>query len=186
MPGLIQPIEIHVGRGDIFIDVDVPATPPVPLVGGVPTTGRFVGATVAPANFIYRPTTFDIRTQQDTGIVGYVVTEEELRVEFEIGELTYDNIRDYLIGGTPKGDHITLGGTIFPALHSVLIVVPKRIGGGAFIQAMLYQSVFAEERSVPFARESWANVRIIARAQSLVTRALGDRQGFLFPHVVTS
>ena len=74
-----QPELIHVGRGDLYIGVDVPTSGQVvPLIAGVPATGRFVGSTLAEAMWVYKPRSFDIRTQQSTGIQGYVVIEEEL------------------------------------------------------------------------------------------------------------
>jgi hypothetical protein len=186
-PAVTQPINIHVGRGDLWIGVDVPLVPPVPLVGGIPATGRFIGATIAPANFIYRPTTFDIMTQQDTSVQGYVNTAEDLRLEFELGEITYENLRDAWLGALDQGQFISLGGIVFPKTFSCLIIAPKRLGNGsAFIQAMIYSSVFTEDRQFPFARESWSNPRIVARGQGVPTRQQGDRLGFLHPHVVTA
>jgi hypothetical protein len=193
MPAVTQPINIHVGAADIWIGVDVPAVPPVPLVGGYPQTGRFVGATLAPANFIYRPTTFDIMTQQDTAVQGYVITQEDLRIEFEIGELTYETLRDIWIGSFDQGSYVSLGGIVFPKTFSVLLLVPKRLGSGtgvqptqsSFIQAMVYQAVFAEDRSLPFQREGHSNVRVVARAQGVSTRQRGDRLGYIHPHVIS-
>ena len=194
MPAVTQPINIHVGRGDIYIGVDLPAGgSPVPLVGGIPQTGRFVGATIGPANFIYRPTTFDIMTQQDTSVQGYVITQEDLRLEFEIGEMTYETLRDIWIGAFDQGSFITIGGIVFPKVFSVLILAPKRLGSGtgvqpnqaAFIQAMIYNAVFSEDRNFPFARENWSNVRVVARGQGVSTRQQGDRLGMLHPHVVS-
>lgn len=194
MPAVTQPINIHVGGAQIWLGVDVPAVPPVPLVGGFPATGRFIGATLAPANFIYRPTIYDIMTQQSTAVVGTVITMEELRVEFEIGELTYETFRDMFIGGFDQGSYISLGGIVFPKTTSVMVIAPKRMGSGtgvqpnqaSFIQAMLYDAVFTEDRSFPFARESASNIRVVARAQSVTTRQQGDRLGFIHPHVTAT
>jgi hypothetical protein len=191
MPGAINPIDIHVGRGDIWIGVTPPATPPVPLVGGLPADGRFIGATLAPATFTYRTSTYDIKTQQDTGIVGYVITEEEPRLEFEIGEITYENLRDFLLGAFGHGTYITFGSLVCPPTFSVLLIAPKRTTGclpgtGAFIEVMLYAAIFGEDRAFPFARESWTNAHIVARPLSTLTRQQGDRQGFFHPHVVSS
>ncbi len=186
MPATTNPIEIHVGRGDIWIGVTAPVTPPVPLVGGIPTTGRFIGSTLEAASFIYRPTTFDIRTQQDTGVVGYVITEEDVRLEFQIGELSYQNLRDLLIGALDQGSFISLGSIIIPPTISVLLTAPKRSGGSAFIEAMIYNAVFSEDRAFPFARQSWTNVRIVGRAQVVPGRQQGDRLGFIHPNVISS
>ncbi len=180
----IQPLNIHVGRGDVYIDVDVPTTPPVPLVGqGVPATGRGIGATLDASNWIYRPTTFDIRTQQDTGVVGYVITEEDVRLEFVLGEITYQNLRDIMIGAKDQGSFITVGGNIVPVIKSVLIVAPKRDGSGGFIEAMIYQAAFTEDRTFTFSRAGQMAVRVVARSQAVLTRAQGDRQGFVHQNV---
>lgn len=184
----INPIDIHVGRGDIWIGVTPPSIPPVPLIGGLPADGRFIGATVAPANFVYRTSTYDIKTQQDTGIVGYVITEEEARLDFEIGELTYENLRDFMLGAVGNATYVTFGSKVFPPTFSVMLLAPKRSGGGsgAFIQVMLYAAIFAEDRTFPFARESWTNTKITARPLSQLTRSQGDRQGFFHPNVISS
>jgi hypothetical protein len=185
MPGTITPNNIHVGRGDIWIGVTPPAVPPVPLVGGVPADGRFIGATVAPANFTYRTATFDIKTQQDTGIVGYVITEEDPRLEFEVGELVYENLRDFMLGATAQGTYVTFGSNVFPPSFSVLLIAPKRTGAAAFVEVMLYAAVFGEDRVFPFARETWTNVKVVARPLATLTRAQGDRQGFIHPNVIS-
>jgi len=186
MPAVITPLNIHVGRGDLWMGVAAPVSPPVPLTGGLPATGRFVGATISAANFIYRPVTFDIRTQQDTGIVGYVITEEDVRLEFEIGELTYENLRDFMIGAFDQGTFVSIGSIIIPPVSSILLIAPKRTGGSAFIEVMLYACVFSEDRTFPFQRQGWTNVRIIARGQSTLTRQQGDRLAFFHPNVISS
>lgn len=189
MPAAINAQDIHVGRGDIWIGVTPPNPPPVTLVGGLPADGRFIGATLAPAVFTYRTTTYDIKTQQDTGIVGYVITEEEPRLEFEIGEITFENLRDFMMGAFGHGTYVTFGSLICPPTYSVLLIAPKRVGclpgAGAFIEVMLYAAVFAEDRAFPFARESWTNSKVVARPFSTSTRQQGDRQGFFHPNVVS-
>lgn len=177
-----NPILIQVGRGDIYIGVPVPVVPPVPLnVDGSPATGgRFIGSTLDAANMIYRPTTFDIKTQQSTGNVGYVTIEEDLRIEFVPGELSYENLRDLTISRLDQGSFISVGGIIFPQLLSVLLVAPRRAGG--FISAMLYQCVFSEDRNWTFQRQGHQAPRVAARAQALTTRNFGDQLGYYHPN----
>jgi hypothetical protein len=182
----ISPIDIHVGRGDIWITTTPPATPPVDLTGGVPADGYFIGATIGPSAFHYRPATLDIKTQQDTGIVGFVITEEDTRLDFEVGEFTYASLRDFWLGGVASGTYITFGSQVFPNTFSVLIIAPKRSGGGAFIEVMLYNAIFAEERTLSFDRAGITTMKVVARAQSDLTRAQGDRQGFVHPNVVSA
>jgi hypothetical protein len=177
----INPLLIHVGRGELYIGVTIPATPPVALTNGQPADGRYLGSTLDQCNMIYRPTTFDIRTQQSTTVVGYVITEEELRIEFGIGELTYENLRDTVMGARDNSGFITLGGNIVPATQSALIVAPRRAGG--YIEAMVYLGVFAEDRTFGFLRQSWMNPRVVIRAQGILTRVQGDQLGFFHPNV---
>jgi len=178
-----NPILIHVGRGDIYLNVPVPVVPPVILsVDGSPLNAPSaiaVGSTLDAARMIYRPTTFDIKTQQSTGNVGYVTIEEDLRLEFTPGELGYDTIKNTTISRLDQGIGISLGGIIFPQIMSVLIVAPRRAGG--FIQAMIYQAVFSEDRTWEFRREGDTRPRVAARGQALTTRALGDQLGYFFP-----
>lgn len=182
-----QPQFIHVGRGDVWIGVQLPpsGTPVVLLPGGVPSdglgnvSGRNVGSTLAESLWRYKPKTFDIRTQQTTGIVGYVVIEEELEIEFTFGEITFENLRDLM--GTPanQNDFVSVGGLIVPNTPSVLIVAPRRAGG--FIQAMLYAAYFSGDKVLTASREKDSPFKIMARAQALANRPLGDQLGYIHP-----
>lgn len=179
----ITPINIHVGRGDIWIGVSVPVTGLAVALdaNGAPADGRNIGATLAPANWAYRPTTFDIRTQQNTGIVGYVVTEEDLRVDFEVGELTYQNLKDMLVTPRDQSTFVSVGGNIVPPLQSCLIVAPRR--GGGYIEAMVYLAAFLEARELVFNRAGQISIKVAARAQAVTSRPLGDQLGFVHPAV---
>lgn len=180
----ITPINIHVGRGDVWIGCTVPNSGSVvPLdSNGAPATGRNIGATLAPANWMYRPTTFDIRTQQNTGIVGYVVTEEDLRIDFEVGELTYLNLKDMLVTPRDQGTFVSVGNIIVPPLQSCLIVAPRRAGG--YIEAMVYLAAFLEARELVFNRAGQISIKVAARAQAVTSRPDGDQLGLLAPAVV--
>ena len=179
----VTPINIHVGRGDVYIGVSVPAEgSTVPLTNGAPADGRSIGATLAPCVFMYRPTTFDILTQQSTGIVGYVVTEEDVRMEFEIGELTYQNLKDMFVTPKPQATFVSIGGLIVPVIQSALIVAPRR--GGGFIEAMIYTAAFTEARDMSFNRAGAMSIKVVARAQALLTRSYGDQLGFVAPVII--
>jgi hypothetical protein len=180
---VITPINIHVGRGDVWIGVDVPDSgQPVPLdANGAPSTGRNIGATLAPSNWIYRPTPFEIRTQQNTGIVGYVITEEDLRIDFEVGEVTYQNLKDMLVTPRDQGTFVSVGGNIVPPLQSCLLVAPRRAGG--YIEAMVYLAAFLEARELVFNRAGQISIRVAARGQAVTSRPYGDQLGFLHPAV---
>lgn len=176
-----NPILIHVGRGDVFINTPVPVVPPVKLlVDGTPIGGTNVGSTLDVATLIYRPTTFDIKNQQSTGTVGYVTVEEDVRLEFHPGEMSYANLRDLTISRLDQGTFISLGGVIFPQLLSCMVVAPRRAGG--FISAMIYQAVFAEDRSFGFQRQGHLSVRVAARAQAVTTRTEGDQLAYFHPN----
>lgn len=182
-----NPILIHVGRGDIFINVPIPTgppvvgKPPVPLLpdGSPSTGGRYVGSTLDAASLIWRPVPFIIRTQQATGPVGYVITEDDLRLEFHIGELSYENLRDLTFGALDQNGYIGMGGVIVPQVMSCMVVAPRRAGG--YIQAMIYQSVFGEDRTFSFNRAGHQSIRVAAMGQSVTTRTLGDQLGYYYP-----
>lgn len=176
-----NPILIHVGRGDIYIGTPVPAVPPVNLgVDGSPAGGVNVGSTLDVATLIYRPTTFDIKNQQSTGNVGYVTVEEDVRLEFHPGELSYANLRDLTISRLDQGTFISLGGIIFPTVLSCMVVAPRRAGG--FISAMIYQAIFSEDRSFAFQRQGHLSPRVAARGQAITTRNLGDQLAYFHPN----
>jgi hypothetical protein len=182
-----QPQFIHVGRGDVWIGVQLPPSgqPVVLLPGGVPSdgagnvSGRAVGSTLAESMWRYKPKTFDIRTQQNTGVAGYVIIEEDLEIEFTFGELAFENLRDLMGQGANQGDMISVGGIIVPSTPSVLLVAPRRAGG--FIQAMLYAAYFSGDKVWTAAREKDSPFKVLARGQALASRPLGDQLGFIHP-----
>jgi hypothetical protein len=179
-----QPQLIHVGRGDVYIGCDIPLDPPVPMNNGIPTTGRFVGATMADAVWTYKPKSFDIKTQQSTGIVGYVVTDEELDLEFTFGQIEYRNLLDLMATPLDQQTFVSVGGRIFPTTQSCLIVAPRRAGG--FIQAFMYAAFFAMDRAFTFSREKDSPIKVTARALAIGTRLLGDQLGYIHPHIPES
>jgi len=173
-----------VARGNLWLDCPVPATPPVPLVNGEPATGTSVGATMGPANVRYRPTALDIMIQQTTVIVDQVITAEDLRIEFTLGEITYDNLVNFFMGATPHTTYVSLGGRLFPKEASVVLVSPRR--DGTFFQAMLYRATFSEERDLAAAREAVMAPRVVARGLGVLTRAQGDQVGFIHTNVTST
>jgi hypothetical protein len=179
----VQPLNIHVGRGDIWIGVSVPAQGSTVALNadGQPADGRMVGATLAGANWIYNPNPYKIRTQQSTMISGFVTIDEEVKIEFTVGEITYQNIKDMFSSPKDQTTFVSVGGLIVPVIQSCLIVAPRR--GGGFIEAMVYQAAFYGERNMAFQREAHMPVRVIAEGQADFTRALGDQGGFFAPAV---
>jgi hypothetical protein len=150
----IHPENIQVGRGEISFGVPIPATgSTVPLdANGIPTIGgQHMGATLTAPVWIYRPSALDINIEQSTGLVGQVLTAEELRIEFELGEITAANVKNYFLGGsvqgTPPNEFTSFGDNLYPFLSSMLIVSPMRSVAGKYIEAMLYKCSFPEERS---------------------------------------
>ena len=195
MPVPINPQNIHVGRGDIWLGVALPPSGQVvPLDEfGQPKTGFNIGATIEGTNWIYRPTTLDIRTQQSPVLAGAVTTEEEMRLEFSVAEMTYVNFVNMFQTPKDQGGFISLGGLIIPVLNSVLVVSPLRVGnqsGGqlsnAYAQAMLYNAFFTEDRNVAFARQSITDVKVVARGLGVFTRVRGDQLGFFAPFTIGS
>jgi hypothetical protein len=179
----VNPLNIHVGRGDVWIGVTVPAQgATVPLNGdGQPADGRMVGATLAGANWIYNPSPYKIRTQQSTMISGFVTIDEEVKMEFTIGEITYQNIKDMFSSPRDHTTFVSVGGLLVPDIKSCLIVAPRR--GGGFIEAMVYQAAFYGERNMSFQRERDMPVKVMAEGQADFTRALGDQGGYFAPFV---
>lgn len=179
----VNPLNIHVGRGDIWIGVTVPQQGfTVELNGdGQPATGRMIGATLAGANWIYNPNPFRIRTQQSTMISGFVTIDEDIKMEFTVGEITYLNLRDMFASARDQVTYVSVGGLIVPHIQSCLLVAPRR--GGGFIEAMVYQAAFYGERNMNFRREGDMPIRVIAEGQADFTRVVGDQGGFFAPYV---
>lgn len=178
---------IEVGKGEIFIDVDVPTTPPIALSGGTPTSGVFIGATLSACMFNYKIRTLDIRIQQDTGIVDAVIIEEDGGAEFEIAEFSYETLKRVLMGAKDATTGITFGGKISTPKHSVVVVSPRRLSDTVYKVAMLYSALMGVTgASIPFARETETKWKVQVTGTSfLSSRAVGDRQGFIFPDITS-
>jgi hypothetical protein len=179
----IQPDLIHVGRGDLWVNVDVPVAPsvaPVALVNGAPATGTYVGATLAAALLNYNPGIFDIVTQQATGVVGTVITAEEFSIEFTAGELTYANLKNFILGAGDGTTYVTVGGFIVPTITSLLMVAPRRAGN--YITVFIYKAAFIDNRQFSFNRTGQLEFRIRARAQADPARYLGANLGYFHPN----
>lgn len=193
MPGLIVPGNIQVGKGEMFYNVTVPPTgSTVPLVGGVPTSGTFLGATLSECSFELDPKTLDIMSQQDTGPLDVVLIEERIKATFEIGEFTFQNLLSTYIGSFSQGTFVSFGGIITTPKVALLIVSPFRglvtpnTGAGQYIEAMIYAPVFAGPRKIPFAREKETRIQVTAMGTSfLQSRPIGDRQGFIAHNVIS-
>lgn len=179
----VNPLNIHVGRGDVWIGVTIPTQGTTVSLNsdGQPADGRMVGATLAGANWMYVPNPFRIKTQQSTMTSGFVTIEEEVKMEFTIGEITYQNVKDMFSSPKDQTTFVSVGGLIVPVIQSCLIVAPRR--GGGFIEAMVYQAAFYGERTMGFFREKDMPVKVMAEGQADFTRALGDQGGFFAPYV---
>jgi len=177
----IQPELIHVGRADLWVDVDVPVFPAiVPIPGGVPATGDYVGATMDATIVNYNPSIFDIITQQTTGVVGTIITAEELSMQISLGELTYQHLKRFLLGAADGTTFIHIGGITIPTPTSVLLVAPRRAGG--FITVFLYSAVFIDNRQFSFNRAGNLVHQVRARSQMDIARPLGAQLGYFNPH----
>lgn len=187
MSGATNVGKIEVGMGEIWLDVTVPVTPPISLTGGIPASGVFIGATLSPCRFNYRVRTLDIRIQQDTGIVDAVIIEEDGGAEFEVAEFTYETLKRVFMGATDATTGITFGGNIQTTKHSLTVISKRRLEA-KYKVAMLYSALLGTDGvQVPFARESESRFPIRVTGTSfLSTRALGDRQGSIFPDVVSA
>lgn len=177
---------IHIGRGDLYYGCTVPVTPPVPLQGGLPLSGYFIGGTLAPAALNYKVTTVDVRTQQSGVLAISVINTEDLELEFEIGELTFQNLQNLIIGAglSPFGSPtISIGGQVAPVFNSLLLVTPKR--DGSFQQVMIYNAYFPRDRMITFAREKESSIKITAVGIGVFTRARGDQLGFWNTNVIS-
>jgi hypothetical protein len=168
------------GRGDIFMGVTVPAPGSiVPLVNGIPQSGTFVGSTMGDAVWSFKPKHYTIKTQQATGPVGYVITDDEATLDFTFGEFTYRNLLNLMAPALDQITYVSVGGLIFPNIPSCLIVAPRRAGG--YIQAMIYAAYFGGDRVLTFAREKDSPIKVTAMAQAVTTRPLGDQLGYVHP-----
>ncbi len=182
----VNPDAIHVGRGDIYVGVPIPVTPPVALQNGIPLSGTFIGGTLEPASLNYKVTTVDVRTQQSGVLAISVVNTEDLELEFTIGEMTFNNLQSFILGSgiSPFGSPtVSFGGQVIPNTTGLLMVVPTRTG--YFMEIMIYQAYFPRDRVIAFAREKETMMKVTAVGFGQFNRARGDQLGFWNPLVVS-
>lgn len=135
---------------------------------------------MGPSSLIFKPNPHEIRSQQSTSVVGYVTITDDASIEFELGEMSYTNMVNTVPGRLDQVSFISFGGLIVPQIQSVLIVAPRRAGG--YISCMLYQCAMYGDRNWTFNREGHLALKVIARAQGVTTRALGDQLGYFHPN----
>lgn len=179
---------IHIGRAEIFIGVAIPNTGAAVVLttdtftGGAPSGGTYIGATLGPAQMTYKTATLDVRSEQDTGIVVAVVTQEELSMEFDLGELSYTNLKNVLLEFGDQTTFVSMGGKFAVQTASVLAVSPKR-DGVTYVEAMIYQAFFPQDRVIPMSRAGETKIKVVAQGLSQTYRTRGDRLGFVHPGI---
>jgi hypothetical protein len=93
----IQPNKIHVGPANVYMDVTAPATSPtvgaeptwMAHLGGVPSSGVHVGATLGDTIFTWTSEKTDIVAEQVMGILDKFISNQMATLTFEAEERNY-------------------------------------------------------------------------------------------------
>lgn len=193
--------KIHLGPGDIFVTSDLAAAPTSgadktdPTSSGLMamTTGfaspstaaspawRNVGFTSGPATLVYRPTYYNVVTEQAFAEVVTTPTAEEASLNFIMLETDYRNFAftmgqgtTRVVTGPPVQNAIHIGGKATVNLNCVVMSSRKRSGVGYYV-ATLYQAYSNEGATLNFERRAETRQAVVARTLADATRPVGDQ-----------
>lgn len=188
---------IHIGQGEVWIG----GTPPAagsdltdPTAGtpsavnamttayAAPTTGGvYVGFTNGPATLNYRPTYYNVVTEQAFAEVVTIPTNEEASLTFTMVETGYVNLatsigqsKTRVVAGPPAFDAIYVGSKSVITTSVVAVLSRKRSGNGYYI-GTLYQAYSMEGANFNMERRAESKIPVTMRCLADVTRPQGDQ-----------
>lgn len=186
--------KIHIGAGDIWlggtppaagVDLNDPTTSTVNTMATnftAPTSGgTHVGFTNGPATLTYKPTYYNVETEQAFAEVVVTPTAEECSLEFVMLEASYTNLANAMGQGTtevnvgpPANNAIFVGSK--PTLATRLLVMNsrKRSGAGYYILTV-YQTYSMDGVALNFERRKETQNKVTMRALADTTRPVGDQ-----------
>ena len=189
--------KIHIGQGDLFVGGTAPTAgtdPTDPTAGtpsalvtattgfaGVSTTGDYVGATNGPATFTYRPTFYQVMTEQAFSEVITVPTAEETSLAFNALESTYENIHTALgqtvtrVVGTGVLSNTNYGGGLPTVPVAPVVLLSRKRSGTGYWIVCIYQGYSAEGAALNFERRAETRIPVTIRALADGNRPLGDQ-----------
>lgn len=186
----IQPNQIHVGPGNIFMDVTAPATAAavnteptwMPHLNGVPSSGVHVGATLGEATFEWTSEKTDILAEQVMGILDKFISNQMATLNFVAEERnyrlmkhTFDNIFSVnnaaRMGFTGGG-----GGTIISPLYTTIMLTSgRRDVAGAYEVLVAYKCISINAMPLVYSRTGVSTYAVQFQCLPDTTRMEGDQ-----------
>jgi hypothetical protein len=193
--------KIHLGAGEIFVTSDLTAAPTSGVDKTDPTssglmamasnftapstsaspTWRNPGFTQGPATLIYRPTYYQVVTEQAFAEVITTPTAEESSLNFVMLEADYRNFAFQMGQGTT---HVVTGPPVQNAIHvggkatvtcSVVVMCSRKRSGVGYHLLTLYQAYSNEGSTSNFERRAELRLPVVARTLADATRPVGDQ-----------
>lgn len=191
MPAIDQQ-KIQIGQGDIWVGGTAPAAGSDPLDPTSSTVntmttgfnapasgGTYVGATNGAATLTYRPTYYNVVTEQAFADVVTIPTAEETTLAFNALEMTYQNIQTALsqsttLAGGAAGNVNFVGSKPGVTTAVVVLCSRKRTGTGYFLLT-IYQGYSSEGVAINFERRAESRLPVTIRALADLSRPEGDQ-----------
>lgn len=185
--------KIHIGQGDVWLGGTAPTggtdmTDPTSSVVNSMTSlfaapasgGTAVGFTNGPATLTYKPTYYNVETEQAFAEVLVVPTAEECSVDFVMLEASYTNLNKAM-GQATSAVNVTGGSnTNFvggkPTVTTFLLALcsRKRTATGYYLLT-IYQVYSMDGVALNFERRKETQNKVTMRALADVTRPTGDQ-----------
>jgi hypothetical protein len=186
--------KIHIGQGDVWLGGTAPTagldlTDPTSSSINTMTTnfaaptsgGTAVGFTNGPATLTYKPTYYNVETEQAFAEVLVIPTAEECSVEFTMLESSYTNLNKAMgqatsevNAGVPINNTNFVGGKATVNTFLLALNSRKRTGIGYYLLTV-YQVYSMDGVALNFERRKEMQNKVTMRALADTARPVGDQ-----------
>lgn len=193
--------KVQLGPGDVWVTSDLTAAPAkgVDLTDpttsalmafttgyGAPTTSaspswRYIGFTNGAATLTYRPTFYQVETEQTFAPIITTPTAEEASLAFTMLEADYRNLSlgmslatTKVNAGAPVNNAIYVGGKT-GLNSSVFVLLSRKFSGVGYYVLTLYKAYSADGVALPFDRRAEMRIGVTVRCLADATRPVGDQ-----------
>ena len=186
--------KIHIGQGEVWFGGTAPAAggdpndPTTSSVNAMTTNfaapvsgGAYVGFTNGPATLLYKPTFYNVETEQAFATVLVTPTAEEASLEFTMEEQSYTNLAlgmsqatTSVVVGPPQRNNIFVGSKATMTFRVLTLLSRKRTGTGYYILTM-YQTYSMDGATLNFERRKETQNKVVMHCLADLTRPTGDQ-----------
>lgn len=186
--------KIHIGQGEIWLGGTAPAAGGVPddpttsTVNSMTTNyaaptsgGTYVGFTNGPTTLTYKPTFYNVETEQAFATVLVTPTAEEASLDFTMEEASYTNLATGMSQATtsvtaaaPAHNNIFVGSKAAMVFKVLTLMSRKRTGVGYYILTM-YQTYSMNGVTLNFERRKETQNKVTMHSLADLSRPTGDQ-----------